>query len=149
MSFLFLTLFIYERHKEKKSILSLLLLGLWIAIPLCAILISKTASEAYIPMLFPAIILSIAFVFNYIYKLQALIAVILILLFVITNSYLLITKNYLMGTKGGYGLPFSKKLSISKEIIKKSNGKEYNIIGKGKEYEYLLWWLGKPLSKND
>jgi hypothetical protein len=149
MSFLFLTLVIYKRHKDKKSILSLLLLGLWIIFPLSGIIVSRTESEAYAPMIFPAIILSIALLFNYIYKRYILITVIIILFILIANSYLLISENYLMDTKGGYGLPFSKKLSISKEIIKKSNGKEYNIIGKGKEYEYLLWWLGKPLSKND
>lgn len=155
MSFLFLTLVIYKRYKEKKSILSSFLLGLWIAIPLCAILISKTASEAYVPMLFPAINLSIAFFFNYIYKRQALIAFVGILLFVIANSYLLISKSYLM--KNGYGVPMIDRINLVNNIIKESGEEEYNIVGRGEGsqyesftmgYEYLTWWLGKPPSKN-
>jgi len=154
ISFFFLTLVIYKRHKKKKSILSLLLLGLWITIPLCAILIGRTASEAYMPILFPAIILSISLLFSYIYKRHALIAFVGILLFVIVNSYLLITKNYLM--KNGYGVPIIDRINVVNKIIKESGEEEYNIrgIGEGsqyesfaKGYEYLAWWLGKQPSK--
>lgn len=136
---------------------STLLLLLWIAIPLSGIIVSRTASEAHMPMLFPAIIISIALTFNYMYKRHSTIAVLVILFVMITNSYLLIAKNYLMETSGGYGLSFSKRLSIAKEIVNKSKGREYNIIGKGKGsqyesftmgYEYLAWWLGKQPIKS-
>ncbi len=134
---------------------SALLLVLWIAIPLCGIIISRTASEAYVPMFFPAIIISIALTFNFMYKRQATTAIIILVFVMTTNGYLVVAKNYLMGTAGGYGLQFSKRLSIAHEIVKKSKGREYNIIGKGKgsehksftaNYEYLTWWLGHPPS---
>ena len=62
-----------------------------------------------------------------------------------------------MDTVGGYGMRFSSRVSKAQEIIKKAKGREYNLIGKGwgnehetfnMNYEYLLWWLGSPPSKN-
>ncbi len=142
--------------RVKNETLALLLLVLWIIISFSAILISGTASEAYVPMLFPAIIFSIALFLNYLSRQQAFIVLIVILFIAITNTNFLITKNYLMDVKGGYGLAFSKRLSITKEIINKAKGGEYNLVGKGKgsghktftiNYEYLAWWLGYPPSR--
>lgn len=138
--------------KRARMIRSLLLL--WVVLPLLGIILSRTASEAYVPMLFPAIILSIALFFNYIYKRHALIVFIAILLFVVANSYLLISENYLMEKPHGYGTPFSKILKVSEKIVIESDGKEYNLIAGSKgmqleNFEYLTWWLGHGPSKDD
>jgi len=131
---------------------SRLLLILWITIPLFGIVVSRTASEAYLPMIFPAVILSISILFNYIYKRHVLIVLVTILSISIINSYILITKNYFNS------FSFSKMTEKAREIVKESNGKEYNLVGKGEgsehksfimNYEYLTWWLGHPPSKDD
>ena len=141
--------YLIVRHSSLARMTKSLLL-LWVAIPLCAIIVSQTPSEAYVPVLFPPVILSISLLLNYIYKLYSFVPIIAIAFIAITNSYLPLAKNYLNG------FSFSKRLTIAKEIIEKSEGKEYNLIGKGEasehksftmNYEYLTWWLGHPPSK--
>ena len=50
---------------------------------------------------------------------------------------------------------YERKLTIAKEIIKEADGKMYNLLGRGEgsqfksftmNYEYLTWWLGRPVS---
>jgi len=128
------------------------LLGLWIVIPLSGIILTRIASEAYIPMIFPAVILSISVLFNYIYKRNVLIVLVIILFISIINSYILIAKNYFNS------FSFSMRMQIAKEIVRESNGRGYNLVGKGEgsqhksftmNYEYLTWWLGHPPSKKN
>jgi len=135
-----------DSGQARMTVTSLSLLGLWIGIPIFGIIISRTASEAYIPMLFPAIILSIAFLFNYFYKRKAFITLAALIFLVVTNGYLLVAENYLMGKPHGYGTPFSKILKVSEKIVKESDGKKYNLIPGSKgiqleSFEYLTWWL--------
>src|SRR3989344_397770 len=141
---------------RKKKAFSLYLLSLWVIIPLFGIFVSHTASEAYMPMILPAIIFSIAIFINFFLRFYKFATIVIVLFILSTNIFLTIKKNYFMNTSPGYGLSFSKRVLIAKNLVEKSKGNAYNLIGNGPgnehknfllNYEYLTWRLGHPPSK--
>jgi hypothetical protein len=74
------------------------------------------------------------------------------------NSYAFVQSNFLMGPNG-YGPPFLERFDMAKEIVKKTDGIRYNIVGQGPgsqfesftmNTEYLTWWLGNgPSDKQE
>ncbi len=134
---------IYLRKDLAKIILLLIT-----AFSLGGILINQTPSDAYLPIIFPFVILITALFFDYLMRISK-IAVLIIVLIVLLNSINIVNKNSV-----NY---FSENLSITNKIIKLANGEKYNLIGKGTgsqyesftmNYEYLLWWKGYPVSKD-
>ncbi len=125
-----------------------ILLALITTFSIISIFAIKTPSSAYLPMLFPGLIILTALFFD------GLIAVLsnlkylfwfLIILIAVFNSHFFITT-----INKDYG-SFSEKLKIAKQIITQANGKEYNLIwgeiGRDWQfqtlnYEYLIWQLG-------
>lgn len=141
--------------KEKKIHANYLILILCFLIPFIGFLVNKTPSEAYTPIFFPTIIFFTALLFDKILNHSPVFLPVIAILAGIgfLNVYILISKNYLMGN--GYGFTYRQRLSASQNIVEKSNGKEYNLIGKGNgsifesftmPYEYLTWRLGHPPS---
>ncbi|OGH16740.1 MAG: hypothetical protein A3C30_00150 [Candidatus Levybacteria bacterium RIFCSPHIGHO2_02_FULL_40_18] len=127
--FLFNTL---RNFKKKKIDIAHLILALWILIAIGGIFVSKTASEAYLPMTYPAILLTISiFIVGIAKKLHDLkISIYFIIgLISLVNIYLLLSEDYLMGSNG-YGFPLSERLKIVRETLPP-----------GDNYEYLRWWL--------
>ena len=123
------------------------ILVLWLLISFAGYFVN-TSSEAYFPILFPAVIYLTAFSLDLIMAKKALIVpVILLIIFIVSaNSYSIILSDYSQN-----GLTYSKRLSLVKKIVKIADGREYNIIGVGPgsqfesftmDYEYLAWWLG-------
>jgi GT2 family glycosyltransferase len=130
------------KHKE----LSYSLLLLLTLIGIGGILINFTPSDAYLPMVLPFMIFMIAIVVDYLLIKTRLTYLILIFVLMI-NSY--------------FSLKFDSKNDLlyrivaCDKIIALTKGEEYNLIGKGansqfesftKNYEYLLWWKGHPIS---
>ncbi|MEK9207809.1 MAG: hypothetical protein AAB922_04955, partial [Patescibacteria group bacterium] len=139
--------------KAKSKKISNILLLLFFAVPSLIFLAAKTGSAAYLPMLYPQVLIIIAVFFNQIMKKGTLtiIGLTLILLIGFSNVYVLLSNNYF------HGISYSRRLETSYEIIKTAKGKEYNIIGRGENskyesfvtpYTYLTWWLGKGVSES-
>ncbi len=113
------------------------------------ILINQTSSDAYLPIIFPFIILTAAIFFDYfikVFKPTALILVGVILL----NSLATLSSD-----KINY---FAERMMVTNKIIKLAQGQNYNLVGKGEgsqyesftmNYEYLLWWKKNPVSKKN
>lgn len=116
----------------------------------------KTPSDAYLPMLFPGIILLEALFFNSIFeskKFKELIVpfFFLVLLF---NCLFVVYKIYVIDENR-----FTNRINVTKVVVNESKGQNYNIIGRGigsqfksftMNYEYLAWWMGHgPSNKNE
>lgn len=113
---------------------------------------ARTASSAYLPMMFPGIILLIAVWFEAMIVSKARIirgmGLVGIISIVTLNVYYLVTYNY--------GSSFENKMNAASYIVKESAGKGYNLKGRGEaskfesftmNYEYLVWHLGNGPSK--
>lgn len=148
-----LTVLFINLFKKKVHEIGFTILTLWILIALVGYFVNKTPSGAYLPILFPALIILLAFSFDKIMKIKVLfIPVILtVILLSFMNSHFSFSENY-----SKEKLNFSERLSIVRDLVKKADGRHYNIIGVGKgsqfdsftmNYEYLAWWLGNPPSK--
>lgn len=147
----FVTLFLTSLKSKNKNYKTLFLV---ILVPLLVFLINKTPSEAYLPILFPQVILMVAVLFDELIRIKKTWFVISSLIAIVSlNTYSLLSKNYLMNR--GYGLTFRERLNASKDIINKSGDEEYNLIGRGEgsqfesftmNYKYLTWYLGNPPS---
>lgn len=153
VSFGILFINIYKSFKKKIHEIGFWLLALWILIPLAGYFVNRTSSEAYLPIFFPALIILTAFSFDQLLKKQILsiFTVLLIVFIALVNSYSAVLSDYSTSS-----FSYSKRLSVAKEIIKKADGRNYNIIGRGPgsefasfmmNYEYLVWWLGNAPSK--
>jgi len=124
-------------------------------VPISGIVITKTPSEAYLPIIFPSLIVITALSLNklmIISKIKYFVLLIIILLGSL-NSMTIINNSKNLN----YGAPLSERIAVAKKIIKIAAGNEYNIIGSGPgsefasftmNYEYLGWWLGNAPSHN-
>ncbi len=118
-------------------------------IPLIGYIVSQTPSEAYLPMLFGGILLSIAYLLYSIDLKTKHVGIALLILIALTNSYLVYNNNYLVEKKYGYGWSIQKKEEIVNKIYNLANGEMYNLdfrneghrnVVPAENYEYLLWW---------
>jgi GT2 family glycosyltransferase len=112
-------------------------------------------SEAYLPMLFPGIILLTAFSFYSVFKNKAP-AILIIFAISVFNAVFIIQNNYLIERIPGYGPSLNSRIEVVEAIINQARGREYNIEGRGvgsefksftMNYEYLLWWKGHAPSR--
>jgi hypothetical protein len=138
-----------------------LLLGGFAVVGVGGFFATKTASEAYLPMLFPIIILILADLFGRLTtdsRLQYA-GYLLLGMLVSINVSSLLSQNYLMGIpRGGYGPTFVERMQVARTIVKEAGGNRYTIKGVGEgsqfasytmNYEYLTWWLGNAPVKDE
>jgi GT2 family glycosyltransferase len=149
-SFGFLSKDIIDSIRSKKANMSLFILGLITIIAIIGILASKTVSDAYLPILYAPVMLITALFFDKLLILRPRLTfpIILILLTISSmNAFTLINDNFLIA----HGEGLAKRLAGAKEIVTESQGRRYNLVGKGNgsqfqsftmNYEYLTWWLG-------
>lgn len=119
--------------------------------------IVKTPSEAYLPMIFPGLILIIATHFSKISKHFQKMALIILLGLTALNMYILFS-DYLILDKY-QTFDFEGRIKASRTILKAANGKPYNLNLENREnqfpsailnYSYLTWWIGRnPPSKHE
>lgn len=128
----------------KYKVVSIRLLLFLNFILIVGFLAGKTASGAYLPMMFPAILLLIAVGLASVWRKVKIIGVIVVIGVICVNSYYSFETNRKNHS-------FEQRMEVAKSIVKQANGKEYNLKGRvsGKElenfglnYAYLTWWLG-------
>ncbi len=132
---------------------------LYFCIPFFAFFLNGTLSEAYIPVLFPTVLIIISFyllTFFNTFKKEKILFISVFLLGLI-NVQSIIKNNYFMGQPGGYGVPFSTRAEAAWKIISLSNYSKVAIVpgngGNGYEsfimpYEYLVWLYGGGVSQD-
>jgi GT2 family glycosyltransferase len=151
--FFFFSLFI--QMKSKKYPIGFLLLAVILLVSVGGIIATKTTSDAYLPILFPIVIYIMALFFDQLFKRNKsnILLVITIILIACVNSYTLIQTNYFIAK----GYWFTDRIAAAKKIISESDGRRYNLKGKGQSsnfssftlnYEYTTWWLGKSPVKS-
>lgn len=154
MVFIASSIYLLLKLREKDK--SIILLAILNFILIIGFIVAKTPSSAYLPVMFPGIILIIALFFNWTFKNKK------IKDFMIPTIFLLICFNcfyifYVVYSKNNDS--FTQRLDAARFILKEAAGKEYNIKGSGvgsefksftMNYEYLTWWLGHgPSSSNE
>lgn len=139
-----------KRFKFESSKFILLFL---LMISLLGILVNQTPSDAYLPIIFPFLILAVALFFEFCLNLKTIRYLVLFVLgiVIVLNSY--------SSLKNDYGTNFEKRLEAVNQIIKLADNRQYNLVGKGinsqfqsftMNYEYLLWWKGfSPAKENE
>lgn len=136
-------IYLLFRAKSGKntSIVLLLLLDL---VTLGGIVINFTPSDAYLPIIFPFVIFSLAMFFDYLLSLSKYSVIILILVLLINAG---------IAYSNDQANNFDKRLQAINKVIALTKGQPYNLLGKGQgsqfisftmNYEYLLWWKGYP-----
>lgn len=136
-----------RKLNEPKSILLFLL-----AIGLLGIIVNQIPSDAYLPIILPFVIFTVAILFDQLLKVKLLkyFVIIFILAITILNAQA-VMRNDLVND-------LQNRIKIADEIIMVANNKPYNLIAKGigsefssttMNYEYLLWWKGHPVSKEN
>lgn len=145
---------LFQTYIKKSLSYFLFLLSLFI--PLIVVVMSKIPSDAYIPMLFVQLSVCIGITFSVIsrsLKQYKWAIYIFFILLIAANSFILISQNFLMDQRGS----LEKRVEIAQQIIAKTNGKTYTILGTGPmsefesfvmPYTYLTWWLGTSSRPN-
>ena len=138
----------------KKKNINLIILLFSNIVLILGFLGTGTPSDAYLPMLFPGLLLILAIAFETLIKFKQLsfLGGLLLLFIILGNLHFLISNNYTLTGKDSYIL----RLDAAKKVVKEAGQKEYNLIGKGPgsqfksftmNYEYLTWYLGHGPSK--
>ena len=133
------------RVESAKFILLFLLV-----ISLLGILVNQTPSDAYLPVMLPFLIFAIALLFDLFLNIKIIryLAFLFLVVIVVSNGYLSLNNNY------GYTL--QERLNAVNKIISLTRNDKFNLVGRGQNsqftsfimnYEYLLWWKNRPVSK--
>ncbi|MEK7160289.1 MAG: glycosyltransferase family 39 protein, partial [Patescibacteria group bacterium] len=140
----------YSVYKEKNIFLNTnTLLLLFIVISLFGIILNKTPSDAYLPIIFPFVIYIIAIFFDQLLNLRR------IKYIVVVTIFILFSVNFYSAYQNTLKPDYQNRIKAADEIIALTKGREYNLVGKGEgswfesftmNYEYLLWWKGYPPS---
>jgi GT2 family glycosyltransferase len=150
-----------QKLKDKRFTLNWQLTALWFTISIIGYFAGKTPSDAYLPMIFPVVILITSLVLEKMtrsipgkianLRLNNFLLIILLAAAASINSYELIHQNYFTV----HTATLSEKQKIARQIVQITQGKSYNLKGKGPgsqfesftmPYQYLTWQLGHPPS---
>ncbi len=150
LSLSFLSLSVYR--EKGKIFSSKFLLLIFLIISVLGILINQTPSDAYLPIIFPFVIFTVAVFWGYLLTIKKIKFLILLILLI------LVSNNFYSSYKNSLRPDFENRIKAVERIIVLSKGQEYNLIGEGNgsqfisftmNYEYLLWWMQNPPSKKD
>lgn len=148
---------LYQQVEAKKINKGFLLVLLWFVCSTIIYFGNKTPSEAYVPVLFPAIFFLVAYSIAALLQRLRLVGLLVLLVLMGLNVSALLSHNYLVGVKDGYGPTFSDREETMRTILNTVHGGDYRLIGLGNgsqfqsflmPYEYLGWYYGNPPSKN-
>lgn len=108
-------------------------------------------SEAYLPMLFPGVILLTSFLFVSLIKVNKY-AIFIVIAVSVLNAIFISQNDYFVDRSPGYGASLKRRIETVEKMLKLADGRSYNLVLKGPgsefesstmNYEYLAWWLGR------
>lgn len=153
--FLCAAIYVGVRSLVQRKNSSLIIVSNLTFISLIGYFLAKTPSDAYLPMIFPGILILFSVFLSSVLKSAKYIFWVLILFMITTNLYVIFS-SYLLNNRN-LSFDYQRRLEITKKILKQSGNSSYNlvIVGPGSKftstsmnYEYLAWWLGSnPPSK--
>jgi len=151
LSFIYFLFKVFTQSKEKASYSILLFVFLF---PLLSIYLNKTASDAYIPVLFPSVIAISSVFFASLVKHLNMLGKITLFVIIFLNLNSILRGDFFVKE-----LAFRDRENVVDKIMTLIKDKSYNLIGEGEgsqfesftmNYEYLLWRKGyPPSSKNE
>lgn len=130
------------RKREASSIILFLL----IFISFGGIFVNQTPSDAYLPIIFPLIIVLISIFLRFLFSFNKLLIIVV---------FLIVIFNVQSALNDDLANDLDKRVVVADKIIALTKNTEYNLIGKGvgsqfdsftMNYEYLLWLKGNPPS---
>ncbi|MGE5041741.1 MAG: ArnT family glycosyltransferase [Candidatus Levyibacteriota bacterium] len=141
----------------RKRSVPVVLLILFFVISILGLFIHRAPIEADTLLVAPFFIMFLTLLIETLLKSSRFFAVgvSLLVFIVLINSYLLFSTNFFTLPGEFQRISFSDRMKAVDKIIELSQGKKYNIKGKGElsdlpvflmPYEYLLWWDGHPVS---
>jgi len=136
-----------KKINEPKTILLFLLV-----VGLLGIIVNQSPSEAYLPIVLPFIIFTVAILFEYLLNLRFLryVSILVLSVVILSNVYTILNNDSSTG--------FKDRLNAANQIIKLADDQAYNLEGRGPSsqfasftmnYEYLLWWKGHAASNQN
>ena len=162
ISVVVLLIHLKKTPKEKP----IFVLILWLFVPLFAFLLHASPGTAYFSLVYPAIAISIGFLFSKIINLSRL-GVLVFGVLISFNAYSIFSNNFYVTTQKGsnpmppsmYNFGSSVQLAeeTSKAIVKDAKGREFQLLAGGDlkifktsidPYKYLIWYYGGRISEN-
>lgn len=147
--------FIFNKRERSRSAW---LIILFLFIPLLIVILNQTSSDAYLPMLFPTVILLVAIFIERLIRIRVMLFPVLIFstIIVVGNIHFMFKNDFTMNKSSTHLLTLNKRIEAAKNILNQVQNKDYNLKGRGPgsehasfimNYEYLAWWLGHSPSK--
>lgn len=150
LSFAFTTQDLFKKRNFNLENPKLLLL-IFLIFSVGGILINRSPSDAYLPIVFPFVIFSVSIFFDYLLNFGRT------RYFVLLGIFILFSINFYSAYNNTLKPDLIYRIKAIDKIIAMTKGREYNLVGEGvnsefesftMNYEYLLWWKGYPPSKN-
>lgn len=153
ISYLYILVSAIKNRSKKGPNFIILLLLLYNTIPIVGLFLHRVPIEADVLLISPFIILMIAYLFGMIFSKDTFlkpVVIVTVLLIIGLNI------NYLIHFYWGTSSQYKKIIAASDRIIGLTEGRPYNLIGKGEldnfpvftmPYEYILWYKGYPLEQ--
>ncbi|CAN5195238.1 hypothetical protein BH09PAT1_BH09PAT1_3920 [soil metagenome] len=150
---IFLVIKLFLEVKNHKVSSSTILLVMWLFIPLLMILGNKTPSDAYLPLLFPAIFYGFGVLIGSLRGKVIYVSALITILVVILNISTLLEHNY--SITGVKNISLGDEQKAASSMINQSHGRDFAITGRGEgsqfrsyimPYEYFVWYLGRPVN---
>ncbi len=148
----------YNFQKREKSD-SYNLVFLLFFISLLPIILNQTPSDAYLPILFPVVILIFSLFLNYLMRIKRiLIPTLIFIIIIVFGNISFVFKNDFAFDQSSHMFTLDKRQQATYGILNIVGNKDYNLKGKGPgsehdsftmNYEYLAWWLGHAPSKKN
>lgn len=144
--------YVFREAIVHKKLTSLTIVGGIIITGMLGYLLSKTPSAAYLPMLFPGLIIILVLFLDKLFLKSKIIFFILFFLILSSNTFSVITNTIYNGSD------FKIRMKTANKILRLAGARNYNLktLGPGSEfksstmnYEYLTWWLGHGPSNKD
>lgn len=146
LSYIFREVITHKKLSSLTVVIGIIIIGM------LGYLLSKTPSAAYLPMLFPGLIIILVLFLDKLFLKYKIIFFILLFLILSSNMFSVI-RNIIYN-----GSDFKIRMKTAHKILQLAGTRNYNLktLGPGSEfesstmnYEYLTWWLGHGPSKKN
>lgn len=158
-SFLFAALKLVSSIGKKLTNKALIVIFTTTVISFIFFVVNKVPSDAYIPVMYPGIVILLALIIDSIFYKWKMFGLFIVFFLVFSNVNYLIKSDFLTSKKTNtYSTTLKERIDISKKMVDEAKGKRYSVkmLGFGSQfesskmnYQYLTWWLGNELSNKN